>query len=108
MNANDIMLLVVKVVLAVVAALVTRYVIPALKSYVEKHRNDEIFGLIETAVRAAEQTITGSDKGTIKKEQVTELVTKWLKEKGIEISAEQLDQMIEECVYLMKNSRPTF
>ena len=104
MNANESTLLVLKIVVTVVAALITKYVIPALKSYVEQHRNTEIFDLIATAVRAAEQTITGSGKGSIKKEQVTELVTKWLNEKGIKISAEQLDQMIEECVYLMKNS----
>lgn len=104
MNVNDFTMLLVKVIVAVLAALITKYVIPALKSYVEEHKNTEIYGLIETAVRAAEQTIKGSGQGTIKKEQVTELVTKWLQDKGIEISAEQLDQMIEECVYLMKNS----
>lgn len=104
MNMNDLTFILMKVVIAVVMAIITRFVVPALKMYIDEHKNSQIYSLIETAVRAAEQTITGSGKGQIKKEQVVDLVTKWLTEKGIHLSAEQLDQMIEECVYLMKNT----
>lgn len=101
---NDLAFLVLKVVVVVSVTIITKFVVPALRSYAEQRKNDAVFALIETAVRAAEQTITGSGKGSIKKEQVTEFVTKWLQEKGIQIDAEQLDQMIEECVYLLKNA----
>lgn len=103
MTVENVTSALLSIVVAVVLAIVTKFVIPALKSYVEEHRNTQIYSLIETAVRAAEQTILGTGQGAVKKEQVVDLVTKWLAEKGITISAEQLDQMIEECVYLMKN-----
>lgn len=104
MNVNDITFIVLKVVVSVVTVIITGFVVPALKSYIDDRKNSQIYSLIETAVRAAEQTITGSGKGAIKKEQVVELVTKWLQERGLSISEDQLDQLIEESVYLMKNS----
>lgn len=104
MNVNDVTFIILKVVVSVVTVIVTGFVVPALKSYIDDRKNSQIYSLIETAVRAAEQTITGSGKGAIKKEQVVELVTKWLQERGLSISEDQLDQLIEESVYLMKNS----
>lgn len=103
MNVESITSTILSIVAAIALAVITKFVIPALKSYIEERKNAEIYSLIETAVRAAEQTILGTGQGAVKKEQVVDLVTKWLQEKGIQLSSEQLDQMIEECVYLMKN-----
>lgn len=104
MTVNDITFILLKVILSLGIAIFIRFVTPALRSYTEEHKNSEIYGLIETAVRAAEQTIKGTGQGSVKKEQVLETVSKWLQEKGIEITSDQLDQMIEECVYLMNHS----
>lgn len=104
MTMNDVTWMILRVAITVLMTAITRYVIPVLKMHLESRKNDVIFDLIATAVRAAEQTIDGSGKGSVKKEQVVVLVTKWLKEKGITISADRLDQLIEECVYLVKNN----
>lgn len=100
---GDLTGLIIKVIVAVVMALISRYVIPALKAYVEKHKESQIFDVIETAVRAAEQTITGSGEGAEKKKQVENFVSAWLLKKGIDVDREQLDALIEECVYLLQS-----
>lgn len=102
---NDLAFLALKVVIVVSITLITKFVVPALKNYIEQRQSDLIFNLMSTAVRAAEQTITESGKGSVKKELVTNLVTKWLRQKGIELDPEQLDKMIEECVYLVTNAK---
>lgn len=102
MDANDLTLLILKIVVSVVVALVGKFVVPVLKIYVEQHQNSQIYDFIETAVRAAEQTIVGADKGGLRKDQVINLAEKWLNKKGIAIDYLHLEQVIEECVYLMK------
>ena len=57
---------------------------------------------METAVKAAEQTIKGDKKGVERKAEVIDLVTAWLVERGINISSEQLDSLIEAAVYGLK------
>lgn len=105
MEVNDVILMIVKVIVAVAATLITTYVVPALKAYVESHKESQLFGVIETAVRAAEQTVTGSGEGAAKKQQVELSVLKWAKEKGIDIDSKQLNQIIEECVYLLNQTK---
>lgn len=82
-----------------------KFVIPALKAYVQEHKDSQVWEMVVTAVKAAEQTIRGPGQGQIKKEQVVDYVTKWLQEAGLEISAERLDQLIEECVYAMNHNQ---
>lgn len=101
---NDVINIVLKVFVVALIAVVAKFVIPVFTAYVEKHKDSQIYSLIETAVRAAEQTIKESGAGEIKKEQVVEFVIKWLNEKNIDLDYDQLDKMIEECVYLLKNS----
>lgn len=101
MSISDITSILLEMVVAIVLAIVTKYIIPALKNYIEEHTTSRVQDVITTAVRAAEQTVTGSGEGKIKKKQVVDLVTKYLQERGISLSSEQLDQMIEECVYLI-------
>jgi hypothetical protein len=57
--------------------------------------------MVEVAVRAAEQTIKGSGMGAVKKEQVLEFVSFWMLEHGVNISQDQLNQLIEACVFNM-------
>ena len=58
--------------------------------------------MVALAVRAAEQTITGSGQGAVKKAEVVKLVSEWLYGKGINITEDELDQLIEAAVYQMK------
>lgn len=100
-DMNDVLFMILKVIASIAIALITKYVIPALKTYIETRKDSRIYGIVETAVRAAEQTITESGKGIVKKEQVENVVYAWMLEKGYKVSKEQLDQLIEECVYML-------
>lgn len=100
---SDVTFLILKVVLSAAIATVSVYVVPALKTYVEEHKDQKIWGIIETAVRAAEQTVRGEGQGKFKKQKVLDAVKEQLKKAGIEITDEQLDDLIEECVYLLNN-----
>jgi LL-H family phage holin len=100
---NDITFIILKAVVAVAVALITTYLVPVLKQIKEDSQNKAVYDAIETAVKAAEQTIKGSGQGTAKKEQVVKRVTTYLNEKGITISEDQLNDLIEESVYLLNN-----
>lgn len=99
---NEMTFTILKVVVSVAMALITVYLIPYLKSQTQNKQNQQILDIIQTAVQAAEQVV-GERSGKIKKQQVTEFVTKWLNEKNIKISEEQLSQLIESAVYAMNN-----
>lgn len=96
---NEFSFLILKIVASIAVSLITVYVIPAIKSYVKSNQNAELLDVIMTAVEAAEQTIKGSGKGSVKKEQVLEWVHNWLDQNGISITEEQLEQLIESAVY---------
>lgn len=100
---NETIFLLVRITLTVLCALIGKYLIPALKAYAQNYQDQKICKMIETAVRAAEQTFKESGQGTLKKEQVIVHVSNWLSQKGIEIETSRLDCLIEECVYLLNN-----
>lgn len=102
---NELTFDILKIVISVCAALVTVYVIPYLKTLKEDRRYAQILDMVEVAVRAAEQTIKGAGKGVEKKKEVENIIYAWLLEKGIEITPEQINQLIECAVYQLKQER---
>ena len=102
---NDITFDILKIVISICAALVTVYVIPYLKTLKEDRRYAQILEMVEVAVRAAEQTIKGAGKGMEKKKEVEGVLYAWMIEKGIEITPEQLNNLIECCVYQLKQEQ---
>jgi len=102
---NDITFDILKVVISICAALVTVYAIPYLKTLKEDRRYAQILDMVDVAVRAAEQTIKGAGKGVEKKKEVENIIYAWLMEKGIEITPEQINQLIECAVYQMKQEQ---
>ena len=101
---NDLTFLILKIVISIAVSLFTWYLLPLIKQKLEDRKNDQIIAMIETAVRAAEQTIVGSGQGIVKKEEVLKWVHDWLEKNGLDISEDQLDLLIEEAVFLMKRS----
>ena len=99
---NDITFMVLKIVVTVCVALFTAYVIPYLKTLRSDRRYQALIDMVKVAVQAAEQTITGSGQGAMKKEQVIEFVSDWMQKQGISITKDQLSQLIEAAVYSMK------
>ena len=102
---NELTFDILKVVISICAALVTVYVIPYLKTLKEDRRYSQIVEMVEVAVRAAEQTIKGAGKGMEKKQEVENIIHAWLLERGIEITPEQINQLIECAVYQLKQEQ---
>ena len=97
---NDITFIILKIVVTVSAALISAYVIPLLKAKIAESKDRRLLEIVEIAVRAAEQTI-GAGHGSVKKDEVITFVTKWMVDHGIQITEEQLDNLIECAVFQM-------
>lgn len=93
-----------KIVISVCVALATAYLVPYLKTLRNDARYQGMIDMIAVAVRAAEQTITGSGQGAIKKDHVMEFVRDWLARQGITITDTQLSELIEAAVFAMNNN----
>ena len=79
-------------VLATIAGLVVAYyVVPALKSAVSKVEDDKLKEFISQCVYAAQQQFSKeTDTGKAKYNYVQQMVSDWLKNKGIDITEKQL------------------
>ena len=86
---------IVEAIVALVAAVITAFVIPWLKGKIDADKLEEIELWVTVAVEAAEQLYTGSGRGAEKKAYVVE----FLNSKGFKIDAETLDKLIEAAVF---------
>ncbi len=91
---------VVNAVIALVAALVTAFVIPWVKSKTTAAQREEINSWVKIAVTAAEQIYSGVGKGKEKKAYVL----KFLEEKNLKIDEKSVDLMIESAVKNMNEA----
>lgn len=97
--------LIIRGIFAVVAMLLTKYVIPLLKAWYEAKVDNKIKTAIKDAVEAFEQTIKGSGKGPVKKEEVVNYVTDTLTKAGISVDEKKLDILIEAAVFTMNKQK---
>lgn len=94
---NDISFMILKIVVSIAAALITVYAVPYLRELKNNEEYSALFDMVEVAVHAAEQTIkTG---GADKKEAVMFYLTNWAASKGITVSQEQINQLVEAAVF---------
>lgn len=98
---NDLTFDILKVVVSISCALISAYLVPFIRNKLQDAEYQSLFKIVEIAVRAAEQTLTGAGKGRIKKQEVITFVTSWCKQHGITITDEQLSQLIEAAVFNM-------
>ena len=89
---------IIESVAALIAALITAFVIPYIRSKTTAQQQAEINAWVKIAVSAAEQIYSGSGRGEEKKAYVVE----WLRSHGITLDSEKLDAMIEAAVYELK------
>ena len=80
-------------VIALIAAIITAFVIPWIRSKTTAAQFEKIKMWVTVAVEAAEQLYTGSGRGAEKK------VVEFLNSKGFKIDAETLDKLIEAAVF---------
>lgn len=99
---KDVALVILEAVLSIMVILISRYVIPYIKTMTESEKYAGLMEIVIVAVKAAEQTIRESGQGKAKKAQVLAFVSHWLEENGIHISEDELDRLIESAVYNLK------
>ena len=100
---NDILFEVLKSTIIIVIILITRYLVPYLKMEVQTSKYAELVDWVEKAVKDAEQTITESGKGDLKKQKVADFIIKYAIDKGVNITYEQVSVLIEAAVKTMKD-----
>ena len=93
---------IIKALLGLLVAVITTVIAPTVKTFlasrVEREKLDKWRQYVEIAVAAAEQTIPK----TMTQEK-KEFVFDWLKARGIEFDAEEVDSMIEAAVIRLHN-----
>lgn len=96
---NEMTFIMVRLVVIILAVVITRYIIPVLKQAAADKDGEQIAEIIGIAVQAAQQTIVDNKE---KKAYVLDQVSKWLTDTGLSIDPKQLDMLIEAAVYAMK------
>lgn len=99
---NDIIFEVIRAVLVIGIMVVVRYAVPYLKSRINGTELEWIYAWAVKAVKAAEQTTVGEHTGSQKKAIVKEFLLEVAREKNLTITDEQLENLIESAVYVMK------
>lgn len=98
---RDIYLEIAKLVLMILAALITRYAIPWIRAKTENSVMQALIDWTMQAVMAAEQT-HDAGTGAEKKAIVTEFIKRLLIQKNISLSDEEIEMLIEAAVRQMK------
>nr|UWG82408.1 MAG: holin [Bacteriophage sp.] len=86
---------IMEAIVALVAAVITAFVIPWLKGKIDADKLEKIKLWVTVAVEAAEQLYEGSGRGEEKKAYVV----KFLQEKGFTLDPDSLDKLIEAAVF---------
>lgn len=86
---------IIEAVVALIAALITAFVVPWIKEKISKEKLEKIKMWVEVAVEAAEQLYKGSGRGAEKKAYVID----FLNSKGYTIDPQSLENLIEAAVF---------
>lgn len=98
---NDILFNILQVVIIACVIIVTRYVAPALKSYIDTSKYAWMASVVTDAVEMAEQTIKTPKSGAEKKAVVLGAVSTIFAKAKISITEDQINSLIESAVYAM-------
>lgn len=90
-----------KLVVMVVAILIARYLIPWFKASIDEHQMNQIITIVESGVQMAQQ-VHSSETGEARKQIVVNYVHRMLSQKGLHMSEEELDVLIEAFVKQLK------
>lgn len=96
---------ILEILVMFLALIIMRYAIPYCKMKLVGIIDETTWKIIKKEVRSVEQTIVGSNKGIIKKEEVAIRIASWAHKHGITITETQIFNLIEAAVYAMKYER---
>lgn len=100
---NEILFTVIEGIIALSILIIMRYVIPYLKYKVLAEIDKTVWEMVVKEVKSVEQSITGNGKGAEKKREVMQRIYVWAEKHNIQITPEQISQLIETAVYIMKS-----
>lgn len=86
---------IVEAVAALIAAIITAFVVPCIKSRTTTNQQQQINAWVRIAVTAAEQIYAGNGRGKEKKAYVID----WLRKHGVTVDESKLDALIEAAVF---------
>jgi uncharacterized membrane protein YraQ (UPF0718 family) len=86
---------IVEAIAALIAAIITAFVVPCIKSRTTTNQQQQINAWVRIAVTAAEQIYAGSGRGKEKKAYVID----WLRKHGVTVDESKLDALIEAAVF---------
>ena len=86
--------IVTRVAIPILGAIITYLIVPFLKQKTTKEQRENIYFWVEVAVSAAEQIYKEKGQGKLKKEYVID----FLSSKGIKLTIQELDVLIEAAV----------
>lgn len=86
---------IIEAVAALIAAIITAFVVPYIKSRTTTNQQQQINAWVRIAVTAAEQIYAGSGRGEEKKAYVID----WLRKHGVTVDESKLDALIEAAVF---------
>ena len=95
--SNELIKYLIEAALVVVFIIMSRYLIPMIKNKLREDKFNEVATWVKFAVLKAEQVLTAST-GEQKKEYVISFMDELLEVSKIDITAEQLDVLIESAV----------
>lgn len=104
---NDIVFAILQMVVIISTVLTMRYLLPYLRYKLNNIIDMTVWDAIVKAVKSVEESIKGSGMGQIKKEEVIVRVSNWTISHGLNITREQLSQLIDTAVWIMKNEDKT-
>ena len=99
---NDIIFEIIKSAVVIAIMVLVRYAVPYLKAQIKSSNLSWIYDWAEYAVKAAEQTNTGTGMGSTKKAIVKDFLIQVSNNSCLAISDDQLENLIESAVYAMK------
>lgn len=102
---NDLIFKILTAFVYVFFAALVRYAIPWITSKVKSTKYELLSVIVEDAVKAFEQTITGEGEGARRKDLVIDYVTKACKKYNIPIDPSQLEILIESAVHAMNEEK---
>lgn len=98
---SDITYEILKIVAMICVLLITRYLIPWIKSEIGTDKIDMATEWIKNAVLFAQQTMWAKS-GTDRKRYVVNFITKLCEDNNVPLTEEQIDVILESCVKQMK------
>lgn len=93
----------VELIVLILVAIITKEIIPMIKSKVNETQLDVLVGYVSIFVKAVEQVV-GSGHGQEKKQQVVQLLTDKANELHINVTPDVINSLIEDAVKTMNDA----